>query len=99
MSDVCELRIVTVELFGMARRHIGEPSVAVELGAGATLRDLTRELARQFPQLEGSVIAPGASCLMEPNVYNLDGRSVLSDLDQPVPAGAPLCLMFIAAGG
>lgn len=99
MHDPMTASTLTIELFGMARHLTGERALRLEVPPGATLREVTAALAQQYPQLVGRVIAASGDQLIAPNVYNLDGRTVLHDLDRQVVPGEPLCLMFIAAGG
>ncbi len=90
---------ITVEFYGLARQRTGEKAVTVELEGTATARALVALLAERYPPLIGPVIGPECDRLVEPHVLNVDGRTVVHDLDRALPEGKPVCLMFVVAGG
>lgn len=90
---------ITLELFGMARHLVRERSVRLELPDGARAADLIAVLAERHPQLVGTVIDSTRCKLIEPNILYIDGRTAIRDLASPLTGDAPLCLMFVAAGG
>ena len=93
-----EMKKVTVEMFGPARRLSGQKQVAVELGAGGTLHDMLAILAEKFPQLVGSVIEP-QNRLSGSYILNYDGKRTARSLDETLEEGDRLLLLPVDAGG
>jgi len=89
---------VTLELFGMARALVGEPSVELAVGEPATLRALLTALATRYPQLVGAVLDRATSAPLEPNIVLLDGRRA-QGLDELLVPGDRPCLMLLPSGG
>ena len=87
-----------LELFGMARELIGAPAIDVPVGSPATLDALILALAREYPQLLGTVIDLDRSTLIEPNVVLLDGRRA-PGRDEPIEESDRPCLLFVPSGG
>ena len=90
---------VTVELFALARRLSKAKCVVLEMAPGATLRDVLVKLGDRFPALMGELIVPDSYDLREPYVFNIDGRRVAKNLDEKVPEGENLLLMYVTVGG
>jgi molybdopterin converting factor small subunit len=93
-----EMKTVTVELFGPARRLSGQKQVTVELGAEGTLRHVVTILAEDFPQLVGSVIEP-RNQLSASYILNYDGKRTARCLDETPEEGDRLLLLPVDAGG
>ena len=89
---------MTIELFGMARELVGAPSVRLDVDEPVPLRAVLEELAAQYPQLVGQVLAPLTHAPLDPNVVLLDGRRA-GGLDEPVSDADRPCLLFLPSGG
>jgi molybdopterin converting factor small subunit len=92
------MKKLTVELFGPARRLSGQKQVALEMGDGATLRDVVAMLAERFPQLVGSVIEPEYQ-LSSSYMLNYNGKRTARSLDEIPGDGDRLLLLPVDAGG
>jgi molybdopterin converting factor subunit 1 len=79
---------VTVRLFAVARQRAGRDSVAVELPAGATARQLREALAAQCPPLADLL---KHSRLAVNSDYASDSTAI--------PAGAEIALIPPVSGG
>ncbi|MGI6368410.1 MAG: MoaD/ThiS family protein [Anaerolineae bacterium] len=90
---------LTIEFLGLARELAGQSEGVVALPDSATWRDLFCGLAQQFPALVGPVIVPDSCSLTDAYMLNIDGRTIVRQLDEPVQTGRRLLLMFAEAGG
>ncbi|MCD6553875.1 MAG: hypothetical protein DRI52_03250 [Chloroflexi bacterium] len=90
---------VVVEFYGTARQVTGQKEVTIELKEGGTFRDVVRALAARYPKLVGDVIQPGGEELQMPNMFNVNARRVVHDLDTQPQDGDRILLMFVTAGG
>jgi len=94
---------LTVEFLGLARRLAQRRESLVELDDQATFRDVLERLATQFPALVGPVIVPDSDRssygLSMSYMMNIDGRSVVKDIDAVAGNNQRLILMFVEAGG
>jgi molybdopterin converting factor small subunit len=90
---------LTVEFLGLSRRLTQKKDSLVEIEDQATLRDVIRHLATQFPALVGPVIVPETYNLVSSYMINIDGRRAATDLDVKAQDGQILTLMFVEAGG
>ncbi len=95
-NETCEVR---VELYGTARMLAGQKAVTLPLSHDATLGAVIRELAQQFPQFVGPVIAPDGTSLLPHYLFNRNGRDFVLDLDTPLGDGDTILLVASAAGG
>ena len=89
----------TVEFFGLPRRLSGVKETAVQVNKQATLRDVTKALAEQFPVFLGPLIDPRTFDLEQPYFFNIDARHVPRSLEHIPKAGERLLLLFLEAGG
>ena len=89
----------TVELFGVARLAAGRVAVTLAVPRGATLADALAALAQACPTLVGKAIAADGVALLPGHVLNLDGRTFVDDLSQPVRPGERILLLSDQAGG
>ncbi len=90
---------LTVEMLGLSRRLAQTKESLVELDDQATFRDVLAHLAARFPALVGPVIVPDTFGIVSSHMINVDGRSVVTDLDSHPQDGQRLILMFVEAGG
>jgi molybdopterin converting factor small subunit len=90
---------VMVEFYGTARQVTRQKEVTIELEEGGTFRDVVRTLAARYPGLIGDVIQPGGEELQMPNMFNVNARQVVKDLDTQPQDGDRILLMFVTAGG
>ena len=90
---------LTVEFLGLSRRLAQVKESPVEIADQATLRDVLRHLATEFPALVGPVIVPDTYELVSSHLINLDGRRAAENLDVRLEDGQRLILMFMEAGG
>ena len=88
-----------VEFYGTARQVTGQKEVTIKLEEGGTFRDVVRTLATRYPALIGDVIQPGGEELQMPNMFNVNARRVVHDLDTQPQDGDHILLMFVTAGG
>ena len=79
---------INVKLFAAARQYCGCADVTVELGDGATVRDLRASLANDYPALDA--ILP-ASMIAINHDYAADDRNI--------DAGVEVALMPPVSGG
>ena len=89
----------TVEFFGLPRRLSGLKEATVQVKRQATLRDVVRKLAKQFPAFLGGLIDPETYDLEEPYFFNINARFVPPNLEYKPKEGERLLLLFIEAGG
>jgi molybdopterin converting factor subunit 1 len=80
--------IQSVALFARLRDLAGSDSVAIELPASATVADLRRQLAADFPSLGGLLQRSAVAVNAE---YADDG--------QPIPQGAEIAIIPPVSGG
>ncbi len=90
---------LTVEMLGLSRRLAQTKESLVEVSDQATFRDVLAQLAARFPALVGPVIVPDTFDIVSSHMINVDGRSVVTDLDSHPQDGQRLILMFVEAGG
>ncbi len=89
----------TVEFFGLPRRLSGARETTVQVAENATLRDITKALAEQFPAFLGPLINPETLEFEPPYFFNIDARHVPRSLDYIPKEGERLLLLFLEAGG
>lgn len=89
---------MTVELFGMARALAGVSHVALAVDEPVSYPEFVRALADAVPALVPSVIDPGRTELVEPNLLLLDGTRAPRDGERFGAADRP-CVLFLASGG
>lgn len=89
----------TVEFFGLPRRLSGLKETVVQVKRDATLRDVVRTLAKQFPAFLGALVNPETYDLEEPYFFNINARFVPPNLEYKPKEGERLLLLFIEAGG
>lgn len=90
---------LVVELFGPARFLTKKKQVDVEVGEGASFREILAGLSRKAPELLGQVIDPDSFELIEPNTLYLNGREAVRDYSRKPVMGDRILLLFAAAGG
>jgi hypothetical protein len=88
-----------VEMFGLSKDITELRNVEIELGEGATLRDLVAALRRKIPTLEGKVIRVGQDRLTEQYVFNIDGRFYFDSDKVQLREGASIRLVLLSTGG
>jgi len=88
-----------VEFFGLPRRLSGIKETTVQVKKDATLRDITKELASQFPAFLGPLIDPVSFDIEQPYFFNIDARHVPKSLEHIPRSGERLLLLFLEAGG
>ena len=90
-----------VSFFATLRQIVGGRDFDIPLPAGATVRDLTEELARRWPGLQEHLFTDEGALSRRVAIY-VDGRNVrwLPDADATVLAeGQSVSLIPPAAGG
>jgi molybdopterin converting factor small subunit len=90
---------LTVEFLGLARKLTQAKQVSLAMPEQATLRDVLRHLAAQYPALLGPIITPETFELNPSYLVYLDGRHAAKDLDMSLQDGQRLLFMFAEAGG
>jgi hypothetical protein len=90
---------LTVEFLGPSRRLTQTKECLIEVDEQATVRDVVRRLASQFPALVGPVIIPEIFELVSSYMINIDGRRSVVDLDVQPQDGQRLIFMLMEAGG
>lgn len=88
-----------VEFFGLPRRLSGVKETTVQVQENATLRDVTKELAKQFPAFLGPLVDPSSFDIEPPYFFNIDARHVPRSLEYIPKFGERLLLLFLEAGG
>jgi hypothetical protein len=88
-----------VEFIGLPRRLSGVKETTVQVKKDATLRDVTKELAEQFPAFLGPLIDPANFDIEPPYFFNIDARHVPRSLEHIPKQGERLLLLFLEAGG
>ena len=88
-----------VEMLGLSRRLAQTKVSLVEINDQTTFRDVLAQLATRFPALVGPIIVPNTFDIVSSHMINVDGRSVVTDLDSHPQDGQRLILMFVEAGG
>lgn len=89
----------TVEFFGLPRRLSGAKQTTVQVKPEATLRDVVKALAGQFPAFYDQLVDPASHDLEEPYFFNINARFVPKSLEHHPKAGDRLLLLFLEAGG
>jgi molybdopterin converting factor small subunit len=89
----------TVEFFGLPRRLSGVKETTVQVEPEATLRDVVKALAEQFPAFLGKLVDPQTYELEEPYFFNINARFVPKSLEHHPNEGDRLLLLFLEAGG
>ena len=89
----------TVEFFGLPRRLSGAKQTTVQVKPEATLRDVVRALAGEFPAFLGKLVDPKTYELEEPYFFNINARFVPKTLEHRPQVGDRLLLLFLEAGG
>ena len=89
----------TVEMYGLTPDITDLREVEVELGDGATPRDVVTALRRAIPTLEGRVIHPGEDRLMDHCAFNIGGSFHRDDSDVQFQDGDRIILLTLASGG
>ena len=79
---------LTVRLFARARDLAEADTLQVELGEGATVGDLRRQLARAHPRLSGLLSRSSIAV-----------RDEFADDSLPLPAGAEVAVLPPVSGG
>lgn len=90
---------LTVEFFGLPRRLSGVKETTVQVKENATLRDVSKALAEQFPTFLGPLINPETYDIEAPYFFNVDARHVPRNLEYHPKEGERLLLLFLEAGG
>lgn len=90
---------ISVELFGLAKRIVGEKKIEIELKDKNTLKNLTQELIKKYPKLLGKVIKEKTLKTIAPYMFNLDGKQAISNLELELKEGDRLLLLFVTVGG
>jgi molybdopterin synthase catalytic subunit len=80
--------MVTVRLFARAKDVVGRDSVRVELAAGATVGELRRRLAAEYPALAG---------LLARSAIGIDSEFARDEA--VIPAAAEVALLPPVSGG
>lgn len=88
-----------VEFFGLPRRLSGVKETTVQVKKNATLRDVAKELAKQFPAFLGPLLDPVSFDIEQPYFFNIDARHVPRSLEHIPKPGERLLLLFLEAGG
>lgn len=92
---------VLVEFTGISRVLTSQQERTLTLEEGATLQDVVRTLAREYPVLVGDVIQADRESLIATNLFSLNGKKILHENDtqfQPQD-GDKLILLSLLAGG
>ncbi len=92
---------VLVEFTGISRVLTSLQERPLTLEEGATLQDVVRTLAREYPVLVGDVIQADGESLIATNLFSLNGKKILHENDtqfQPQD-GDKLILLSLLAGG
>lgn len=92
------LRLTIGFYCGLARRLGNETEIALEVGDGATLREVSAALAARFPTFRGPLISPATYELVAPHFFSVNGRRE-TGLDAKVRDGDRILLMALTAGG
>jgi sulfur-carrier protein len=87
-------RVVTIELYGVARVRAGIDRVEVE---AASIGAAMRALARRCPSLEGAVVREG--WLAPSYMIAVNGLQMTADPATPLRDGDALVLLSADAGG
>ncbi|MCJ7595708.1 MAG: MoaD/ThiS family protein [Desulfobacterales bacterium] len=88
-----------LELFGILRDIAQTGEMVLELKAPATFRDLLRSLKTKSPSLGSLILTPGRDTLADPFMLNVNGGSVVYDLDEPLNEGDRVFLLYPVSGG
>ncbi len=76
--------IVTIELVGTARIHVGRKEVSITVRDEATWRDVVAALAAALPVLVGTAITEDKRALVPPHLLSLGGRHTIENFDEEV---------------
>jgi molybdopterin-guanine dinucleotide biosynthesis protein A len=89
----------TIELFGVARLVTGTNEISLELRRGATYSQLFPALSERLPALDGRVIAPDRSRLLEGYACSVNGRAFVRSPETRVYDGDTIAILSADAGG
>lgn len=92
---------VTVRTMFELARIVGQPTVQLTVGAGATVRTVLEELAAAHDGLRGRLFDPGTGGLLSYLFVEMNGRDIrtLQGLETPVGEGDALSVLIPVAGG
>ncbi len=92
---------ILIELGGVSRVLTKRREVSLPLAAGASYRQILRELGTRYPVLWGEVLDPADGTLLSANMLNLNGKLMIrpEQLDESPQAGDRLFLISVLAGG
>lgn len=92
---------IHVEFLGVARLLTGVQGTALDVTAGATLRDVVRALGARYPALIGDLIQPDGETLYPPHVLNYNAQRIIpaDQMDTSLNDGDRITVMSILAGG
>ena len=99
VDDCGDMMKCTVEMYGLTPDITELREVEVELGDGATPKDVVTALRRAIPTLEGRVIHPGEDRLMDHCAFNIGGSFHRDDSDVQFQDGDRIILLTLASGG
>jgi hypothetical protein len=85
---------VTVEFYGIPRERAGRAELTV---TADTVAEALAAIERACPGLRGLLRPDGG--LAPQYLLSIDGQRFLTDVSQPVPAGARLLLLSADVGG
>jgi len=88
-----------LELFGTLRDIAQMDEMVLELKVPATFRDLLRSVTAKSPSLGSLVLTPGGDTLADPFMLNVNGGSLVCDLDEPLNEGDRVSLLYPVSGG
>jgi len=90
----------TIEFYGWAKRLAKTDKAEIDLGkVAATLRNVSIEVAKKFPELLGNILSPETFEPIETYRYNVNGTNTAQNLDVYIKEGDKILLIPIVAGG
>jgi len=91
---------ITVEFYGQARRLAKTDKAEIDLGKiRATLRNVSIEVAKRFPELLANILSPETFEPIETYRYNVNGTNTTQNLDVYIKEDDKILLIPIVAGG
>ncbi len=91
-------RSVRIEFYGIVRQRVGQAVWEANIVEDAiSLREIFRQLERQFPALAGDCLQDGR--LTADYLVSLDGNTFVTDPDLSVQPGQTVLILSADAGG
>jgi hypothetical protein len=88
-----------VQMYGLSHEITDLREVEIELPDKAGMNEVLAAMKKAIPPLEGTVIVPGTTSLMDLYKFNINGRFYFEGMDFQLHPGDRIALLIPAMGG